>query len=86
MATNEILQEARKLHEAGGNHDARRMSLLRKEKLPLKKKSRAEINREILASVKKEMERPRLAASVRNALEAEAELATETLASRSASE
>jgi hypothetical protein len=51
-----------------------------------KKKSRAKIDREILASVKKEMERPRLAASVRNALEAEAELAAETLAGHSASE
>lgn len=80
MATHEILHEPRKIHEAGGNYRARRTSLLRK------KKSRAKIDREILASVKKEMERPRLAASVRNALEAEAELAAETLAGHSASE
>jgi hypothetical protein len=80
MATHEILQETRKIHEASDNHGAGRTSLLRK------KKSRAKIDREILASVKKEMERPRLAASVRNALEAEAELAAETLARHSASE
>lgn len=80
MATREILQETRKIHKAGDNHGARRTSLLRK------KKSRAQIDREILASVKKEMERPRLTASVRNALEAEAELAEKTLAGHSASE
>jgi hypothetical protein len=47
------------------------------EKLPVKKKRRAEIDRAILASVKREMERPRLTASVRLALEAEAALAEE---------
>jgi hypothetical protein len=36
------------------------------------KKSRIELDREILSSVKKEMDRPRLAASVRNSLETEA--------------
>lgn len=41
----------------------------------MKQKSRIEINRKILSSVKREMDRPRLAASVRIALEAAAELA-----------
>lgn len=52
----------------------------------MKKKSQNEIDREIIASVKREMERPRLTASVRDALEAEAALAAETLAGRSVSE
>jgi hypothetical protein len=40
----------------------------------VKKKSRMEMDREILSSVKKEMARPRLAASVRDDREAEAAL------------
>jgi hypothetical protein len=36
------------------------------------KKSRIELDRKILSSVKNEMDKPRLAASVRNALEAAA--------------
>jgi hypothetical protein len=50
----------------------------------VKKKSRIEMDKEIIASVKREMEKPRLAESVRNALEAEAELAVIALAARSA--
>jgi hypothetical protein len=38
----------------------------------MNKKSRIELDREILSSVKKEMARPRLTASVRNSWEAEA--------------
>jgi vacuolar-type H+-ATPase subunit E/Vma4 len=86
MAANEILQETRKLYEASDSHGTRRANSLCKEKLPMKRKSRIEIDREIIASVKLEMERPRLTASVRDALEAEAELAAQTLAGRSASE
>lgn len=41
----------------------------------MNKKSQIEINREILSSVRREMAKPRLAASVRNALEAAAALA-----------
>jgi hypothetical protein len=50
----------------------------------MKKKSRLEIDREILSSVKREMEMPRLTESVRNALEAEAALAVRALAAHSA--
>lgn len=45
----------------------------------MKKKSRIEVDKEIIASVKKEMEKPRLAESVRNALEADAMLAVQVL-------
>jgi hypothetical protein len=45
----------------------------------VKKKSRIEVDKEIIASVKKEMEKPRLAESVRNALEADAMLAVQVL-------
>ena len=55
-------------------------------RLPVKKKSQIERDREILASVKREMAKPRLAASVRDALEAEAAQAAEILAGRSVSE
>jgi hypothetical protein len=41
----------------------------------VKKTSRIEMEREFVASLKREMERPRLTESVRNALEAEAALA-----------
>ena len=37
----------------------------------MKKKSRSEMDREILSSVKKEMEKPRLTMSVRDSLEAQ---------------
>jgi hypothetical protein len=40
------------------------------------KKNRIELDREILSSVKKEMDRPRLAASVREDMAATAALAT----------
>lgn len=86
MFANEILQEIRQIREASDNHGARRANSLRKEMLLVKKKSQIEIDREILASVKREMNRPRLTASVRDALEAQAALAAETLAGRSASE
>jgi hypothetical protein len=45
----------------------------------MKRKSRIEIDKEIIASVKKEMARPRLAESVRSALEADAVLAVQVL-------
>jgi len=41
----------------------------------MNKKSRMEMDREILSSVKKEMDQPRLAASVRDSREAAVELA-----------
>jgi hypothetical protein len=41
----------------------------------VKQKSRIEINREILSRLKREMNQPRLAASVRESREAEAALA-----------
>jgi hypothetical protein len=50
----------------------------------VKKKSRIEMDKEIIASVKREMERPRLTESVRMALETEAVLTAEALAARSA--
>jgi hypothetical protein len=46
----------------------------------VKKKSRIEINREILSRVMKEMERPRLTASVREEMAAAAALAARVLA------
>ncbi|MGD0295218.1 MAG: hypothetical protein ABSB30_15335 [Terracidiphilus sp.] len=46
----------------------------------MNKKSRIELDREILSSVTKEMEKPRLAASVRDSQEAEAALAARALA------
>jgi hypothetical protein len=48
----------------------------------VKTKNSTERDREILSSVKKEMERPRLAASVRDEEAAEAALAAEALAAR----
>jgi hypothetical protein len=50
------------------------MNILHKEGLTVKKKSRMEIAKDIISRVKKEMEQPRLAESVRSALEAEAAL------------
>jgi hypothetical protein len=50
----------------------------------VKEKSRIERDREILSSVKREMERPRLAASVRDSREAEAAPAARALAVHSA--
>lgn len=50
----------------------------------MKKKSRIKMDKEIIASVKKEMERPRLAESVRNALEADAALAVQVFDADSA--
>ena len=50
----------------------------------MNKKSPTEKDREILSSVKREMQEPRLAASVRNALEAEAVPAAKVLAVHSA--
>ena len=50
----------------------------------MKEKSQLDSDRKILSSVKREMAMPRLAASVRNALEAEAALATKGLVARSA--
>jgi hypothetical protein len=47
-------------------------------------KSRMDLEREIVDSVKREMEKPRMTASVRNALEAEAALALKHPAVRSA--
>jgi hypothetical protein len=46
----------------------------------VKKKRQMKIDREILSSVKKEMDRPRLTTSVRNALEAAAALAAKAKA------
>jgi hypothetical protein len=46
----------------------------------MKKKSRMELDRKILSNVKKEMDRPRLAASVRDALQAAATVAARTQA------
>ena len=51
----------------------------------MKTKSSTEKDRKILASVKREMDRPRLTASVRDALEAAAALAARALAVHSAS-
>jgi hypothetical protein len=45
----------------------------------VKKTSPIKTDKEIIASVKKEMARPRLAESVRNALEADATLAVQVL-------
>jgi hypothetical protein len=56
------------------------MNLSPKEGEMVNKKSRIELNRKILSNVRKEMDRPRLAASVRNALEAAAELAAKVQA------
>jgi hypothetical protein len=50
----------------------------------MKEKSQLDIDRKILSSVKREMAMPRLAASVRSALEAEAALADKGLAARPA--
>jgi hypothetical protein len=50
----------------------------------MKGKSQLDNDRKILSSVKIEMARPRLAASVRNALEAEAALAARGLVARTA--
>jgi hypothetical protein len=79
MAANEILQEPKRIGETSDNHGARHEKSLHKEMMPVKKKIQDEIDRRIIASVKKEMEKPRLAASVRNALEAEAALAAKNL-------
>ena len=49
-----------------------------------KKKSSSERDREIISSVKREMERPRLSASVRDSLRAEAALAAKVLAAHAA--
>ena len=46
----------------------------------MKNKSRIKIDREILSSVKEEMDRPRLTASVRKEMAAAAELAARVLA------
>jgi hypothetical protein len=46
----------------------------------MKKKSHKEMDRKILSSVKKEMARPRLAASVRENMEAAAALSARALA------
>jgi hypothetical protein len=50
----------------------------------MKKKSRIEMAREIISRVKREMEKPRLTESVRNALEAEAALVVRGHAAHSA--
>jgi hypothetical protein len=50
----------------------------------MRKKSRIEIEREIVSRVKREMDQPRLAESVRNGLRAPVAPAVETPASRSA--
>ena len=50
----------------------------------MKKKNQIELDRVIVASVKREMEKPRMTESVRQALEAEAALAARGLAARAA--
>jgi hypothetical protein len=51
----------------------------------MKEKSQLDSDREIISSVKREMAMPRLTASVRDALEAEAALTAQELAAHSAS-
>jgi hypothetical protein len=50
----------------------------------MKEKSRIEIEREIVSRIKREMDQPRLAESVRNGLRARSALAVEKPAPRSA--
>jgi hypothetical protein len=59
-------------------------SELFKEGLMMKKKSRIEIAREIVSSVKREMDKPRLTESVRNELSAQAAQSAEKPNARSA--